>query len=79
MLNSAGSRGEELGSPARTMICLPNAVMLCPERGEGDGPIFWKEYHLLVEMRNAARSPRSTPSSVRPPKMYITSLTRAAE
>jgi hypothetical protein len=79
MLNSVGSRGAELGSPARTMICLPCAVMLCPDRGEGEGPIFWKVYHRLEVMRNAARSPRSVPSSVRPPKTYITSLTSAAE
>lgn len=40
--------------------------------------MFWNEYHRLVVIRNAARSPRSMPSSVRPPKMYMTSLTRAA-
>ena len=78
-LNSLGSRGAELGSPARTTICLPYAVMLCPDRGDGAGPMFWKVYHLLDVMRKAARSPRSVPSSVLPPKMYMTSLTRAAE
>ena len=41
--------------------------------------MFWKVYHLFEVMRNAARSPRSVPSSVLPPKIYITSLTNAAE
>lgn len=78
MLSSVASLGAELGSPAMTIICLPNAVMLCPDLGDGAGPIFWKEYHRRVEMRKAARSPRSIPSSVRPPKIYITSFTKAA-
>lgn len=78
MPSSTGSLGALLGSPARTMICLPTVVMLCPDRGLGLGPMFWKVYHLRDEIRKAARSPRSVPSSVRPPKMYITSPTRAA-
>jgi hypothetical protein len=53
--------------------------MLWPDLGDGEGPIFWKVYHRLDEMRKAARSPRSVPSSVLPPKIYMTSLTKAAE
>lgn len=79
MLSSAGSRGAVLGSPASTTICLPKAVMLWPERGEGEGPMFWKVYHRLRDILKAARSPRSSPCSVLPPKIYITSLTSAAE
>src|SRR4051794_17065418 len=70
MLSSAGSLGAELGSPAITMICLPKAVILCPDRGDGAGPMFWNEYQRRVVMRNADRSPRSIPSSVRPPNTY---------
>ena len=52
--------------------------MLCPDLGDGEGPIFWNVYHRLVDILNAAKSPRSAPSSVRPPKIYITSSTIAA-
>lgn len=57
---------------------FPAAVMLCPERGDGDGPMFWKVYQRREPIRNAARSPRSFPSSVRPPNTYMTSSTRHA-
>ena len=40
MLNSAVSLGAELGSPAKTIICLPYAVILWPDLGEGEGPMF---------------------------------------
>ena len=79
MLNSLGSRAAELGSPARTTICLPKAVMLWPDRGDGDGPMFWNVYQRREVILNAAKSPKSVPSSVRPPNMYITSSTKAAE
>lgn len=39
-VRSWGSTGAVEGSPARTMICFPKAVMLCPDRGDGEGPIF---------------------------------------
>ena len=68
----------ELGSPPTTTTDWPTAVMLWPERGEGDGPIFWKVYHRREVIRKAAKSPRSAPSSVRPPKMYMTSPTKEA-
>ena len=77
-LNSLGSRGAELGSPPITCILSSTAVIPWPERGEGEGPIFWKVYHLRVGIRKAERSPRSLPSSVLPPNIYITSPTRAA-
>lgn len=78
MPSSTGSRGALLGSPASTTIDLPTVVMLCPDRGLGLGPIFWKVYHLLELILKAARSPKSLPSSVLPPNMYITSPTSAA-
>ncbi len=79
MLNSPGSRGAELGSPAKTTICFPNAVMLWPDRADGDGPMFWNVYQRREVIRKAARSPKSVPSFVRPPKIYMTSPTSAAE
>lgn len=79
ILSSSPLRGAELGSPAATTICFPNAVMVWPDRGEGAGPMFWKVNHRLDVILNAARSSRSVPFSVRPPNMYITSLTKAAE
>lgn len=30
----------ELGSPPTTTIVLPTAVILCPDLGEGEGPMF---------------------------------------
>lgn len=78
MPNSTTSLGAELGSPASTTIDLPTVVMLWPDRGEGEGPMFWNVYHLRDDILKAAKSPKSVPSSVRPPKMYITSPTRAA-
>jgi hypothetical protein len=67
-----------LGSPPRTIILLFTVVMVWPDRGDGDGPMFWNVYHLRDEIRNAARSPKSKPSDERPPNMYITSLINAA-
>lgn len=68
----------ELGSPPTTTIVFPTVVMLCPERGEGDGPMFWNVYQRRVVILNAAKSPKSAPSSVLPPKTYMTSSTSAA-
>jgi hypothetical protein len=39
-LSSFLSLADELGSPARVTMCLPNAVMLCPERADGECPMF---------------------------------------
>ena len=75
---SAASRDAVLGSPPRTTICFLYAVMLWPDRADGDGPIFWNVYQRRLEILNAARSPRSAPSSVRPPKTYMTSSTIVA-
>jgi hypothetical protein len=79
MLSSFLSLTDELGSPAMTTMCFPKAVMLCPDRAEGECPMFWNIYQRREVMRKAARSPRSIPSCVRPPNMYIVSLTSAAE
>ena len=57
---------------------FPTDVMLWPERGDGDGPMFWKVYQRRELIRNAAKSPRSFPSSVRPPNTYMTSSTKDA-
>lgn len=35
-LSSLLSATEDDGSPATAMTCLPKAVMLCPDRGDGE-------------------------------------------
>lgn len=78
MPKSLMAEAAELGSPPRTTMDLPTVVMLWPDRDEGDGPMFWKVYHRRDDSLKAARSPKSVPSSVRPPNTYMTSSTRAA-
>lgn len=65
-------------SPPNTNTREPEAAMAWPERPLGEGPIFWNMYHRELEILNAAKSPKSLPSTPRPPKTYITSSTKAA-